>query len=366
MNINDPRLKLTLPIEDIEEGALAQIESALELPYLKTLAIMPDVHAGYDLPIGGVALLEDHIWPGAVGYDIGCGMCFQASHILADELPDHKEIYKRILGMIPVGFDRQKSKMDFAKFRSASGYACLDYAVNEHATQQMGTLGGGNHFIEIGVSTMFEGHSPVGVTIHSGSRRAGWLIGDFYMRTTNGPVPLNSEIGQAYLQDMNWALDFALANRKHMMQRVFEALGDNFSDKQGFVNENHNHAVVTPEGVLHRKGATPAEYGQIGIIPANMRDGVYITVGLGNTEFLSSASHGAGRTMSRTKASKNLSFSDFQNDMCGIVCPIEEKREKLLDEAPGAYKNINQVLEYQKGKLINVVDHYSPIIVVKG
>lgn len=353
------KLHLTLPWDEIEQGAKDQIKKALELPYLKSMAIMPDVHSGYDIPIGSVALLEGHIWPGAVGYDIGCGMCFQNSRFKYAELPSTREIYERITRMIPVGFNRHQTRMDFKKFTSASGYACLDYAVNEHVGQQLGTLGGGNHFIEIGINQNY----GVGVTIHSGSRRAGWLIGDFYMRMSGGPVSLESEIGQAYLADMNWALDFALENRKHMMIRTFEALGDEFSVKGNFINENHNHAVITEEGVLHRKGATPAEVGQLGVIPANMRDGVYITRGLGNAEFLSSASHGAGRVMSRSKALKTLSFESFQNEMVGVECNLGEK---LLDEAPEAYKRIDTVLGYQDGILIDVICHYRPIVVVKG
>lgn len=372
------KLALTVPAEEIEPKAMEQIEAALKMTYLKRLAIMPDVHAGYDLPIGGVALLDGHIWPGAVGYDIGCGMCHvntgrEMNDLLPDVLyfgtpADHdksalKRIQVRLNKMVPVGhFERQRSTTKFDKFPNASRYGVVADAVRYKASMQLGTLGGGNHFIEIGVNK----DGIVGVTIHSGSRRPGWLIGDFYMRMTDGPVPLSSKMGQAYVKDMKWALDFALANRAHMMRCCLQAMGlGKDADKlmETMVNENHNHAEVTKSGVLHRKGATPAKEGQLGIIPANMKDGVWITRGLGNTEFLSSASHGAGRAMSRKDARKLLDVDEFANQMEGIVSPV---LGSLLDEAPGAYKDIHSVIAAQDGILVDVVDHFKPVFVMKG
>lgn len=356
----DERLKLTIPAEEIEAGAWEQIEAALALPYLKTLAIMPDVHSGYDLPIGGVALLDGYIWPGAVGYDIGCGMCHvnTGAHIGGLNSADLREVYERIRRLVPVGFATHDKPHDgFQKFRNASGFSCLQDAVRERASRQVGTLGGGNHFIEIGVNDQ----GTIGVTIHSGSRRSGWLIGEFYMLTTGGPVPLESEIGQRYLADMTWALQFALDNRAAMMRCCLEALG--LGSDLPMVNENHNHAVVTPDGVLHRKGATPAEVGQPGIIPANMRDGVWITRGLGNEDFLCSASHGAGRAMSRGQAKKLIDPTRFETEMGDIITP---DLGGLVDEAAQAYKPIGQVLTAQDGLLVDIVDHFRPVVVVKG
>lgn len=355
----DERLKLTIPAEEIEAGAWEQIQAALKLPYLKKLAIMPDVHSGYDLPIGGVALLDGHIWPGAVGYDIGCGMCHINTTLQMDCFASPREIYDRIIRMVPVGFANNERPGAARKFPNASGFACLADAVRERSAMQVGTLGGGNHFIEIGVNSKGE----VGITIHSGSRRAGWLIADFYMQMTGGPVPLTSDLGQKYLADMEWAQEFALDNRAAMMRRCMEALGLNGWFDPAMINENHNHAVVTPEGVLHRKGATPAEKGQFGIIPANMRDGVWITKGLGNEEFLRSASHGAGRTMSRAKAKKVVDPTRLMTEMRDIVTP---DLTDLVDEAPAAYKPINKVLDAQDGLLVEIIDHFKPIVVVKG
>lgn len=362
--INDNRLKLTIPENNIEIGALEQIVDALSYPYLKSLAIMPDVHSGYDLPIGGVALLDGYIWPGAVGYDIGCGMCHINTRRDVSEFPDMVEVYNRIINQVPVGFSVHSVPISIPfKFPNASNYGVVNDAVVHKAAIQLGTLGGGNHFIEIGVNS----ENEVGITIHSGSRRAGWLIGDFYMRMTEGPVEITSEIGKAYLKDMQWALDFALENRKQMMIKCLISLGISKNEiniyLDSMINENHNHAEITEDGVLHRKGATPAKKGQLGIIPANMRDGVWITEGLGNKEFLESASHGAGRIMSRGKARKVVDFDNFVKDMNGIVVPV---LDSLIDEAPAAYKNINDVLDAQDGVLINIIDHFSPILVVKG
>ena len=359
------KLKLTIPESEIESGAMEQIHAALKLPFLKKLAIMPDVHQGYDFPIGAVALLDGYIWPGAVGYDIGCGMCFLNTRKNVEELFPNEESKKTfselVYGIIPTGFEQQSYPVTYKdRFPGGSKYAALSDAVRHKAEMQWGTLGGGNHFIEIGVNLKQE----VGITIHSGSRRPGWLIGDFYMRMTGEAVKIKSEIGQAYLKDMNWALNFALSNRMRMMKESLIALRIYREGLlSGVVSENHNHAVVTKDGVLHRKGATPAEKGQIGIIPANMRDGVWITSGLGNADFLNSASHGAGRIMSRSKAKKTLSHQSFIEQMEGIVAPTEGK---FLDEAPEAYKQIGKVLSAQQDILIDCIDHFKPLIVIKG
>lgn len=355
----DARLLLTIPADGIEPSAMSQIEQALALPFLKKLAIMPDVHAGYDLPVGGVALLDGYIWPGAVGYDIGCGMCHISTGVHVSDIPPAESIFEGIMGRIPVGFSSRTTPLTHRKFGNASGYACLGDAVRERASRQLGALGGGNHFIEVGVNA----EGMVGITIHSGSRRPGWIIADFYMRMTGGPVPVDSEIGQKYLADMEWAQMFALDNRAEMMRQCLWALHLRQDLVENMINENHNHAVLTDDGVLHRKGATPAEFGKLGIIPANMRDGVWITRGLGNEKFLCSASHGAGRRMSRTEAKKRVDMVKFADDMRGVVTP---DLSGISDEHPEAYKPIGDVLSAQDGVLVDIVDHFKPIVVVKG
>lgn len=360
----DSRLKLTISEDKIEPRALEQIYGALRFPFLKKLAIMPDVHAGYDLPIGGVALLDDHVWPGAVGYDIGCGMCHVNTGYKLNELNDLVEVYDKIIKHTPLGFStKDQPNYGFDKFVSASGFSALTDAVNFKASIQTGTLGGGNHFIEIGVNEEGE----VGITIHSGSRRPGWLIGDFYMRMTGNPINIKSEIAQAYIKDMKWAISFANLNRYQMLRDSLYAMGIEHKKVDTLcahaINENHNHAEVTSEGILHRKGATQANKDQYGVIPANMHSGVWITRGLGNDEFLSSASHGAGRKMSRRMARKELTMSELVNQMENIITP---PLNNLLDESPDAYKDITEVIAAQEGILIEVVDHFKPVLVVKG
>lgn len=360
------KLNSLIPLHLLEQEAQTQIFDILKLDECLKLAVMPDAHAGYDLCIGGVALMDGVVSPSFVGVDIGCGMCHVNTGMKASDLfPDERskqEAYSTILAKIPVGFTSHQKNQDYAMFDSASGDKALEKDVIAKLYKQLGTLGGGNHFIEIGVN----GKDEVGVTIHSGSRGAGKIIADFY--TKQGRLlGLGSDIGRAYLADMNFALEYALANRRTMIERILESIGIPFQVRQRLikeiVNENHNHAIITSSGVLHRKGATPAEEGQIGIIPANMRDGVFITRGLGNRDYLESASHGAGRKMSRGQAKRSLDLDDFKAQMDGIVGRTDEA---VLDESPGAYKNIHDVIGFQEGVVINVTDHFRPIINVKG
>lgn len=365
MSILDKFVSL-IPMEEIEQSAQKQIYDVLRLDCLKKLAIMPDVHAGYDLPIGGVALLDGYISPSFVGFDIGCGMCHLSldipyTDISKDEL---EALYRNILRVIPTGFSSHVHSKDYLiKFNSAVLNKQTVERVREKADFQLGTLGGGNHFIEVG-------HNKYGklcLTIHSGSRNVGHTIGGAYMKLGR-LFSIDSELGQAYLHDMNYALDWALENRLQMMRRVLGVLGSKpwqNADKllKQVINENHNHAVITPDGILHRKGATPADKDQLGIIPANMRDGVYITKGLGNKEFLSSASHGCGRTMGRNVAKKTLNYAKFVVQMEGIVCSTDRS---ILDEAPEAYKDVNYVLKAQEGITVEVIDYIKPLLNIKA
>lgn len=397
-----PRLSLTIPPDRLDAATWDQIESALALPCMVHLAVMPDAHAGYDLCIGGVALLDGHISPSFVGYDIGCGMCHVNTGLPADEvLPDEaarRLLFDRLRLAIPVGTaTRAPGDYDLPHFESASGDAQLTGAVNARQSIQLATLGGGNHFLEVGVNRRGE----IGVTVHSGSRRSGWDIGAWYMKQGR-LFPLDSRLGRAYRQDMDWALDYALLNRRLMLEHALRALADvqrQLVPHKGsraaspaasgqpplseheiamllgrMINENHNHAVVLnqpgdqpgPSGaplVLHRKGATPADAGQPGVIPANQRDGVYVTEGLGNAEYLSSASHGAGRRMSRNEAQRTIPLERFRSQMRGIVCRADKG---VLDEAPDAYKPIAEVLAAQDGVLVRVIDHFRPLVVLKG
>ena len=254
------------------------------------------------------------------------------------------------------------------RFHFAGGEKILDEKVNKTTSKQLGSLGSGNHFLELGVN----GKGDVGITIHSGSRRAGYDIADWYIRKAKSSfIELHCELGQAYARDMAWATEFALENRRVMLEAALALLGFDDAETAAYlcsmINENHNHAVLRENGrVLHRKGATPANDGELGIIPGNQRDGVYVGRGLGNEHFLCSCSHGAGRTMSRGAARKFKSNEDFKSIMAeaDVVCRTDAD---VQDEAPWAYKDVHEVIRNQvENDILKVVDYFKPIIVVKG
>lgn len=355
----------TLPESEVEATAMRQIDNVAALPEVKRMVVLPDVHTGYDLPIGCAVLVGGRISPSFVGYDIGCGMLHQNIgqniDILADEA-GRREVYSSILERVPVGLGGKfAEKQACPDFESASANKGLSRKVCDIAPLQIGTLGAGNHFIEIGLN----GRSEYSVTIHSGSRNAGHAIASHYM-ALGRLFDLDSKNGRHYATDMHWALEYALENRKRMLDAVLRAIfKENIPQfSTPFINENHNHAVILKRGeVLHRKGATPADKGQLGIIPINQRDGTYITKGLGNEFFLCSASHGAGRTMSRAAARKTITPDRLAGQMRGIICRTDKS---VCDEGPDAYKDADTVIARQNGLLVEVVDHFRPVLVVKG
>lgn len=361
-----------IPMTMIEISAQQQIYTALKMPFLKKLAIMPDVHTGYSLPVGGVALLEGVVSPAYVGYDIGCGMCCIRTGLEFDDvIKDCEKTFKKLMSTVPCGVGLRGNTKEYSPFKSALGDKNLDQKVNAELFNQLGTLGGGNHFIEIGTDK----NGNLTITIHSGSRNPGHSVGGHYMKLakkndTHLPgdfLDLSSDLGKAYLEDMNFMLQYALDNRKMMMCLILDALklSDDFMDEM--INENHNHAIVeTKYGsnmVLHRKGATPADLDQLGVIPGNMRDGVYITRGLGNEEYLSSASHGAGRKGSRKWAKEKFELEAFEKSMKGIIANVSKH---TLDECPFAYKDISDVIAAQEGIVVEVIDYIKPLINLKG
>ena len=355
----------TLPESEVEAEALRQIHTVAALPEIKRMVVLPDVHTGYDLPIGCAVLVAGRISPSFVGYDIGCGMLHQNIGPDIDILHSEagrRDVYARILGLVPVGLGGKFTEdQGYFEFESACGHKELNRKVRGIAPLQLGTLGAGNHFIEIGLNERGE----YGITIHSGSRNTGHAIASHYM-ALGRLFDLDSQNGRHYAADMDWALEYALENRKRMLDAVVRGIFGESAPRFSapFINENHNHAVILKRGeVLHRKGATPADKGQLGIIPINQRDGTYITKGLGNEAFLCSASHGAGRTMSRAAARKIITPDRLAGQMRGIICRTDKS---VCDEGPDAYKNADTVIARQNGLLIEVVDHFRPVLVVKG
>ena len=400
--ISTNKIPVKLWANQIEDEAMKQINNLANLPFAyHHIAIMPDCHSGYGMPIGGVLATEGVVIPNAVGVDIGCGMCAIKTSLKAEQLD--KETIKKIFGgskdyhggirsAIPVGFNHHSKKQDESlmprSLDTPQDYSPICFREHESALKQIGTLGGGNHFIEIQKDT----EGCVWIMIHSGSRNLGKQVADHYNKIaielnekyfSQVPknwqlafLPLNTKEANNYLKEMQYCVDFALASRKLMMNRIIdifyevtntEVLKDSF--ERTIINIAHNYAVwenhFGKNVIIHRKGATLARQGTIGIIPGSQGSKSYIVKGLGNPESFQSCSHGAGRKMSRTKAIKELNLQEEikKLDDQGIIHGIET--EKDLDEASGAYKNIDEVMENQKD-LVEILVELSPIAVIKG
>ena len=368
---------------------MEQIVNLTKLPFLyHHLAIMPDVHAGMGMPIGGVLATVDAVIPNAVGVDIGCGMCavktsWRVEEISLDVL--RKKIMRGIRKAIPLGKEHHKKAQDENFMPQGHDIDSMTVVSRQYisATKQVGTLGGGNHFIEL----QRDEEGTLWVMIHSGSRNLGKQVGDYYNRfaaTLNerwhsvvNPelrlafLPLKNKEFNDYWAEMQYCVDFALSNRRLMMERIKEVLADALPgiEFEPMINIAHNYAAwehhYGKNVIVHRKGATLAREGVVGIIPGSQGTASYIVEGLGNPESFCSCSHGAGRVMSRTKAVQSLSLQDEikRLDDQGIVHAIRTVHD--LEEAAGAYKDIEQVINNELD-LVRIVTRLLPIAVIKG
>ena len=358
----------------LEATALEQFELAMAQPFSVKGALMPDAHTGYTLPIGAVVATDGVILPSWVGYDIGCGMCavpttFDPFWIAENADTIFAEIYKHV----PVGFNVNKHPV-VGTGLSRDGLSDLGKIAfdKRKGLKGIGTLGGGNHFIEIGTDE----NEVVWIIVHSGSRGVGHGIATEFIRMASGDgkvreghfgLAAGSDAGKAYINDQSWCLEYALRNRLHIVDRVINAINETGVKGEttriiDLINRNHNHAELKDGLWVHRKGATHAELGMMGVIPGNMRDGTFIVRGKGNPDSLCSSSHGAGRVMGRKQAKRELDVAAFQKTMVGVTAKVEAS---TLDEAPMAYKDIFEVMELQKD-LVEVVHHITPIINIKG
>lgn len=375
--------------DPVEDGAMAQaVNLSRHSAVFQHVALMPDCHQGYGMPIGGVIACLDAVIPNAVGVDIGCGMIAVRSNFPvagASELLV-KEIIGKIRPLIPVGFNRHGSDQEWDGFDRSPDVEVVQRELKS-ARKQIGTLGGGNHFIEIQKGS----DGFVWAMIHSGSRNFGLQIAKEYNNTakvlcqrwnTHLPdpelafLPIGERAAQEYVIAMDFALEFAQANRVQMMERVKEAMSSSMRWRDSFpepaINIHHNFAVQEDhfgKSVwVHRKGATKADVGQFGIIPGSMGTPSYIVKGLGNPESFKSCSHGAGRRMGRAEASRSLTQEDCDKAMEGIVFGRwgqDRKGNIDLSEAPGAYKDIDAVMEAQQD-LVQSVIKLVPLGVIKG
>ncbi len=374
---------------DIDDKAREQIENLAALPFIHHhIAIMPDCHGGVGMPIGGVLACCDAVIPNAVGVDIGCGMCavktgWKVEKITADVL--RKQIMRGIRKRIPLGMDHHKERQDESYMPQGHDIDRLHVVKAQYisAQRQVGTLGGGNHFIEL----QRDEEGFLWIMIHSGSRNLGKQVGDHYNKLAASLnerwhsvvkpelrlpfLPLKTQEFNDYWVEMQYCVDFALCNRRLMMERIQEVIADALPgiEFEPMINIAHNYAAwenhFGENVIVHRKGATLAREGVVGIIPGSQGTSSYIVEGLGNPDSFNSCSHGAGRLMSRTAAVNTLSLEDEVKKLedQGIVHAIRSKRD--LEEAAGAYKDIDQVIALE-ADLVRVKTKLRPVAVIKG
>ncbi|MFN3556376.1 MAG: RtcB family protein [Bacteroidales bacterium] len=381
------QLPIKMWLTEVEEGALEQARNIANLPFaFRHVALMPDCHQGFGMPIGGVLATRNVIIPNAVGVDIGCGMCAVQTSLTRVSHPVLKDLMHKIRSLVPLGFKHHAQKQSEQYMPAGWEVDTLEVVSREYdsACYQVGTLGGGNHFIEIQKGN--DGH--IWIMIHSGSRNIGKQVADHYNRLaiqlneqwkSTVPrsaqlawLPVDSPEGQAYLNEMQYCVDFALANRSLMMNRILDVFSDHFKGEFHtfpMINIAHNYAArelhFGEQVYVHRKGATLAEKGTAGIIPGSQGTHSYIVRGKGNPESFMSCSHGAGRLMGRKQAQRSLDLKEEikKLDQKGIIHAVRSKGD--LDEASGAYKNIGQVMRNQQD-LVEVAVELSPLAVIKG
>ena len=379
--------------EDVAPDAVRQIEHVARLPFVHShVAVMPDVHVGVGSTIGTVIPTRDAIVPAAVGVDIGCGMIAARLSIDANALPDSLgAVRSEIEARVPVGFamhDMRNIRTDGVK-RMKKGYDALTARTPALATmmkhrdgwqRQIGTLGGGNHFIEV----CLDESGRVWVLLHSGSRGIGNGIGRHFIALAREEMlVLDANLPDRnlawlrkgtvsfdlYVEALGWAQDYAAENRAQMLLLVLEALRATlppFEVTEHAVNCHHNYVArerhFGAEVYVTRKGAIRAGAGELGIIPGSMGARSYIVRGKGSAESFCSCAHGAGRRMSRSQAKKTFSADDLARQTAGVEC---RKDAGVVDEIPGAYKDIDEVMANQED-LVEIVHSLRQVVCVKG
>ena len=402
LTLNKGHVPVKVWTRDIEHEAMQQLMNVAALPIVHGhIAAMPDVHAGIGATVGSVIPTRSAIIPAAVGVDIGCGMNAVRLSLTASELPDNlHRVRSAIEAAVPVGFAQHEASKVRGSQHARTARVLdgrLDAIVEKHPALmkmqrrfnetwicQVGTLGGGNHFIELCVDE----ESHLWVMLHSGSRGIGNVMGRYFIEAARKAAMKNhvnlpdrdlawfdegTPWFDDYVEAVDWAQDYALLNRREMMRIVLEVLQRELSSKivpwnleAEAINCHHNY--VTREEhfgeklFVTRKGAISARLGELGIIPGSMGAKSYIVRGLGNAESLCSCSHGAGRRMSRTAARRKFSQMDLEAQTAGVEC---RKDGGVIDEIPGAYKDIDAVMENQRD-LVEVVHTLRQVVCVKG
>jgi tRNA-splicing ligase RtcB len=376
--------------EQVEDVAMAQLRNVANLPWVHGVAVMPDVHYGKGATVGSVIAMQGAVSPAAVGVDIGCGMSAVRTSLTASDLPEDLGALRRsIEDAIPVGFNAHKRPVNPAKVPGTGGWDAFWNGfgeligsvaqLRERALHQMGSLGGGNHFIEV----CLDDDGAVWLMLHSGSRNIGKELAERHIaiaqkQTHNANLPdrdlavflTGTPEMDAYRRDLFWAQDYARRNRATMLALLCDVVRRAMPTANVRFDEptscHHNYvADETYDGIdvlVTRKGAIRAGAGELGLIPGSMGVGSYVVRGLGNTAAFNSASHGAGRTMSRNKARKTFTTDDLAAQTAGIEC---RKDRGVLDEIPGAYKDLDDVMSRQTD-LVEIVTKLRPLVCVKG
>ncbi len=394
LTLNKGAVPVHIYTDEVEGSALQQLQNIAQLPFVHHhVAAMPDVHTGIGATVGSVIPTKGAIIPAAVGVDIGCGMNAVRLSLTANDLPDSmKAVRSAIEAAIPVGFDAHK-KPSAKKSTLTVLDRGIDQIIGKHPaiakmmkrphetwSCQLGSLGGGNHFIEV----CLDEHQEVWLMLHSGSRGIGNVIGRYFIELAKKDMERHEihlpHRDLAYLQEgaqhfddyveaVHWAQDYAMENRREMMRLLLDALHKqlpHFEITKEAINCHHNYvAKETHFGAnvyLTRKGAISAQAGELGIIPGSMGAKSYIVRGLGNPDSFCSCSHGAGRRMSRSEAKRRFSYRDLEAQTQGVEC---RKDNGVLDEIPGAYKDIDVVMANQSD-LVEVVHTLKQIVCVKG
>ncbi|MFJ9812737.1 RtcB family protein [Streptomyces sp. NPDC101158] len=376
----------------VEGGAMQQLQNVATLPWIKGLAVMPDVHYGKGATVGSVIAMHGAVCPAAVGVDIGCGMSAVKTSLTANDLPgDLSRLRSKIEQAIPVGRGMHREMVDpgrlyqFATAGFGELWSRFDYVaepvkfVRGRAEKQMGTLGGGNHLIEV----CLDESGSVWLMLHSGSRNIGKELAEHHigqaqkLSHNQGLVDRDLAVFLAdtpqmedYRRDLYWAQEYAKYNRAVMMALLQEVMRREFRKAkvtfESVISCHHNYvAEERYEGMdllVTRKGAIRAGSGEFGIIPGSMGTSSFIVKGLGNEAAFNSASHGAGRRMSRSAAKRRFTVRDLEEQTRGVEC---RKDAGVLDEIPGAYKPIEQVMEQQRD-LVEVVAKLKQVVNVKG
>ncbi len=383
-------IKVWAPLEEVDSKVVAQLKNVAALPWVvHHVAVMADVHAGRGATVGSVIAMRGAIAPAAVGVDIGCGMDAVETSLRAQDLPDDlRPLRNAVERAIPVGMNAHDAEAwegttDELRANGAAmmeGYdnlAAQPKGLGRRVACQAGTLGGGNHFIEVCLDT----DDHVWLMLHSGSRHIGKLLADHHIeiaqRLNHNQAIEDRDLAvflagtktfDAYRRDLFWAQEYARFNRRVMLYLLGDVIRRFWPrvEVRAPISCHHNYVAEEThfgdELLVTRKGAIRAGRGQLGIIPGSMGTKSFIVRGLGNPAAFESASHGAGRRMSRGEARRRFTVADLREQTAGVEC---RKDPGVIDEAPKAYKNIDQVMAQQQD-LVEIVAELKQVVCVKG